>query len=214
MSAVMTAFTTRCCKSAWISRLLWQWAVLAVLALGGLAARAENAELTALRVERGDEGVFLTARVDFELSSVAQDALQKGIPVHFVAEAEVLRERWYWYDHTVASVQRYMRVAYQPLTRRWRLNTSSEPIVNTGLGVSLSQNYDSLDEVITAVQRIGRWKIANAADLDSGGRHVLRFRYRLDASQLPRALQIGSVGHADWAVWVERRIDLTQELGR
>ncbi len=214
MSAVMMAFTTRCCRSAWISSLLWQWAVLAVLVLGSLAARAENAELTALRVERDDQGLFLTARVDFELSSVVQDALQKGIPVHFVAEAEVLRERWYWYDRAVASVQRYMRVAYQPLTRRWRLNTSSEPLLNTGLGVSLSQSYDTLDEVIAAVQRIGRWKIATAADFDGGGRHVLRFRYRLDASQLPRALQIGSVGQADWIVSVERRIDLTQELGR
>ena len=107
-----------------------------------------------------------------------------------------------------------MRVSYQPLTRRWRLNTSSEPLVNTGLGVSLTQSYDSLDEVIASVQRIGRWRIASTADLDDGSRHVLRFRYRLDASQLPRALQIGSVGQADWAISVERRIDLTQELAR
>ena len=45
-------------------------------------------------------------------------------------------------------------------------------------------------------------------------RDVLRFRFWLDAGQLPRTLQIGSVGHTDWEVSVERRIDLTQELGR
>ena len=33
-------------------------------------------------------------------------------------------------------------------------------------------------------------------------------------SQLPRTLQLGSVGQPDWVVSVERRIDLTQELGR
>lgn len=207
------AFITHCCTSPWPSRLRW-WALLAVLALFGLTARAENAELTSLRVERNDEGLFLTARVGFELSSVVEDALRKGIPIHFVAEAQVLRERWYWYDRDVASAQRYMRVAYQPLTRRWRLNTSSEPIVNVGLGVSLAQNYDSLEEAITAVQRIARWKIASASDVDGDGRYTLRFRYRLDASQLPRTLQIGSVGHSDWVVSVERRIDLTPELAR
>lgn len=187
--------------------LSWGWLLAA-------PAWAENAELTALRVEHSDEGLFLTARVDFTLSSVVEDALHKGIPVHFVAEADVMRERWYWYDRNVASAQRYMRVAYQPLTRRWRLNTSSEPIVNSGLGVSLTQNYDSLSEVMAAVQRIGRWKIASASDLESGGRYTLRFRFRLDASQLPRTLQLGTVGQSDWAVSVERRIDLTQELAR
>jgi len=195
------------------SRLLG-WVAVAALALASLSAWAQNAELTSLRVERNEEGLFLTARVGFELSPVVDDALRKGIPIHFVAEAEVLRERWYWYDREVASAQRHMRVAYQPLTRRWRLNTSAEPIVSSGLGVSLAQNYDSLEEVISAVQRIARWKIASASDIDGDGRYMLRFRYRLDASQLPRTLQIGSVGHSDWVISVERRIELTPELGR
>lgn len=145
---------------------------------------------------------------------MVEDALHKGIPVHFVAEAEVLRERWYWADRSVALARRYLRLSYQPLTRRWRLNTSSEQLTNAGLGVSLTQSFDTLDEALTAVQRIGRWRIASAADIDDGGRHLLRFRFRLDASQLPRTLQIGSVGHSDWVISVERRIDLTQELAQ
>ncbi len=209
----MMAFTTRCCKNALTSRLRG-WLVMTMLALASVSAWSENVELTSLRVERNDEGLFLTARVGFDLPSVVEDALRKGIPIHFVADAQVLRERWYWYDREVASAQRYMRVAYQPLTRRWRLNTSAEPIVSSGMGVSLSQNYDSLEEVIGVVQRIARWKVASASDMDGEGRHMLRFRYRLDASQLPRTLQIGSVGHAEWAMSVERRIELTPELGR
>ena len=213
MGPVTMAFITRCCTSALPSRLLLVWLLTCCLGLVGVA-RAENAELAALRVERADDGLFLTARVDFRLSPVVEDALHKGIAVHFVAEAEVMRERWYWYDQKAASAHRYMRVAYQPLTRRWRLNTSSEPLTNAGLGVSLTQSFDTLDEALTAVQRIGRWRIASAADIDDGGRHLLRFRFRLDASQLPRTLQIGSVGHSDWVISVERRIDLTQELAQ
>lgn len=213
MRVVMTVFTMRCCTSATLSRLLWAGLLLGCMALAG-AAHAVRAELTALRVEHADDGVFLTAGVDFNLSAAVEDALHKGIAIHFVAEAEVLRERWYWTDQTVAEARRYMRVTYQPLTRRWRLNTSSEPLANAGLGVSLGQNYDSLDEVMSAVRRIGRWRIADAAALDAGGRQTLRFSFRLDGSQLPRALQLGSVGQSDWVVSVERRIDLTQELGQ
>lgn len=182
-----------------------------VMAMSGGAAAAS---IDVLRVERSDDGLYLTANLDFTLSPVVEDALQKGIPVHFVAEADVRRERWYWTDQTLASARRYFRVSYQPLTRRWRLNTSSEPLSDAGLGVSLAQGFDSLAEVLAAVKRLRRWRIAGVDELDSGGKQQLLFRFRLDNSQLPRALQLGSVGQNDWLVSVERRIDLTQDTSR
>ena len=168
-------------------------------------------DLIELRVERGDDGLYLSARLDFQLPTAIEDALLKGIPVRFVADADVFRERWYWYDSEIASAQRFMRVAYLPLTRRWRLNTSSEPITNAGLGVGLTQHYDSLADVMASVQRISRWRIATMAELEPGGRQTLRFRFRLDMSQLPRAFQIGAIGESDWVLSIERRIDLTHE---
>ena len=215
MAAVTTDFSTRCWKSAWPSRLLAALCLFCALGLGAGPARAgASIELAELRVERAEDGLYLTARLRFELPAAVEDALDKGIAIHFVADAEVARERWYWYDRQMASAQRYMRVAYQPLTRRWRLNTSSEPIVSSGLGVALTQHYDSLEEVLAAVQRITRWRIATAAELEPGGRQSVRFRFRLDASQLPRTFQIGAFGDSDWALSVERRVDLTQEDGR
>ncbi len=210
-------FITHCWTSAALRRALGRAGLAVALLLCGLlalpAARAQHAALDTLRVERTEDGLFLTAKVDFDLPAVVQDALHKGIPIYFVAEADVLRERWYWYDSQVSQAKRYMRVAYQPLTRRWRLNTSPEPLSNAGLGVSLTQHYDTLDEALAAVSRIPRWRIATAQDLQGNGRQTLRFRFRLDASQLPRTLQVGAVGQADWVVAVERRIDLTQEGG-
>ena len=209
-----TVSSMRCCKSVHASRRL-RWGILAWMLGAAIAARADaRADLTTLRVERTDEGLFLSAQVRFDLTSAVQDALLKGIPVHFVADVSVMRERWYWYDQEVASAQRYMRVAYQPLTRRWRLNTSAEPLVNAGLGVSLTQHYDSLAETMAAVQRLQRWKIADPSELESGGRQMLHFRFRLDSTQLPRTFQIGAVGQSDWHLSVERRIDLTQEASR
>lgn len=197
-------------------RIAWLLAGLLTLAAAWLpAARAQpRGDVTELRLEYTPAAVLLSAAWRMELAPVVESALYQGIAMHFVAEAQVVRPRWYWSDKTVAQATRHLRLSYQPLTRRWRLNTSSEPLVNAGLGVSLAQNYDSLEEVIAAVQRIGRWKIAEPGELGGSGRHMLRFRFRLDGSQLPRTLQLGSVGQPDWVVSVERRIDLTQELGR
>ena len=165
-------------------------------------AQGQGAELTQFQLERGDEGLLLSAAVHFDPPAVIEDALLKGIPMFFVAEATLYRDRWYWYDREIARAQRHMRLSYQPLTRRWRLTISPTVIGNSG--VALSQNFDSKEEALAAVQRISRWKIADAGDMNPNERYNVDFRFRLDVSQLPRPFQIGAVGQADWNISVFR----------
>jgi len=98
--------------------------------------------------------------------------------------------------------ERHMRLAYQPLTRRWRLNVASGLITNAGLGMALNQNFETLPDALAAVQRLSRWKIADVSEIDLEQRHLVEFRFRLDVSQLPRPLQIGTLGQTDWDISV------------
>jgi hypothetical protein len=111
----------------------------------------------------------------------------------------------------LAQARRYWRLSYLPLTRRWLLASSSEPLPEEGIGTGLAQHYDSLDDAMVALQRITGWRIADANVLEGGGEQTLNFNFRLDMSQLPRALQIGMSGQRDWRLHIERRIDLTQD---
>lgn len=169
------------------------------------------AEVSQFQVQSDADGVYLTASVRFQLSAIVEDALRKGIPMFFVAEANVLRDRWYWTDKRVASVARHMRLAYQPLTRGWRLNVSPDVISDVGLGLTLNQNFDSLADALAAIQRISHWKIANAADIEPDGRYSVNFQFRLDVSQLPRPFQIGAVGESDWTISASRQQRLVLE---
>jgi hypothetical protein len=173
-------------------------------------ARAEAvADLSQMRLERSEEGVFLTATVRFDLPPVVDDALQKGIPMFFVAEAVLFRDRWYWYDKQMNTASRHMRLSYQPLTRRWRLLVSHTQITgNTGL--ALGQTFDTRNEALSAVQRISRWKIAEPSELETDARYNVDFRFRLDLSQLPRPFQIGVVGQSDWNISAARNLRLTE----
>lgn len=169
--------------------------------LSSPASRAS--ELTQLSIERSEDGVHLSAVMRFELSSAVEDALNKGIPMFFVAEADVYQTRWYWIDRRVASTARTIRLAFQPLTRRWRVNITSGLINNSsGLRATLNQNYETLPEAMSAVQRLSRWHIADNADIEADVPHRLEFAFNLDLSQLPRPLQIGVVGQKDWAISV------------
>jgi hypothetical protein len=145
-----------------------------------------------------DDDILLSAQVAFDLPPAVEDALLKGIPMYFAMEAELLRERWYWYDKKLRSVERHIRLAYQPLTRRWRLNVSTGAGRDTNQGLTLNQSFDSLVDALSAVKRVSRWKIAEATDLDGGQKTKVEFRFRLDLSQLPRPFQIGTLGQSDW----------------
>ena len=174
-------------------------------------AAGVSAHLSQLRTERTDEGLFVTAAVNFELPPVVEDALLKGIPLFFLIEADVYRERWYWTDARVGGASRTVRLAFQPLTRRWRVNigTGSGSAAG-GLRATLNQNYDSLNEALSAVQRVARWKVAETGELKSSADHRLEFSFRLDLSQLPRPFQIGMVGQRDWTILIEAE----QQIGR
>jgi hypothetical protein len=193
----------------------WSWLCAFWLLFGGWAAawaQVTPAEVTQLQVERTEDGILLSAAVRFELPQAVDDALAKGIPMFFVAEASIFRDRWYWYDKRVAYAARHMRLAFQPLTRRWRLQISSSPIGNSGL--VLGQMFDTRDEALAAVQRISRWRIAEPHDVDPEATHTVDFRFRLDVSQLPRPFQIGAVGQADWYILAVRTQRLVFEHAR
>ena len=190
--------------------------VLGAWLLVASSASAQNsvAELTELRAERREAALYLTAQLKLELAAAVEDALMKGFAVHFVAEAEVMRDRWYWYDRKIGTATRYYRLAFQPLTRRWRLNVSHEPISGAGLAGSISQNFETLPEALNVIRRQSGWKVADMADLDLEARQYIAYRFRLDISQLPRPFQIAAGSQAEWTLVVAKQIRLTTDMVR
>lgn len=163
-------------------------------------AQTPPAEVTQLRFERDGDAILLSATVSFELPAAVEEALVKGIPMIFVAELDLFRERWYWTNKKVVSVKRHMRLAYQPLTRRWRLHVAYGPLAAAGLGVALNQSFETLPDAIASMQRLAGWRIADVSEIDLEQSHLAEFRFKLDHSQLPRPFQIGSLGQSDWTV--------------
>lgn len=187
--------------------------VLLGLCLAGVVippslAQTVAPEVMQLRVDRVDDAFFLSARLKFELTDTIEDALFKGVAIIFVAEADILRERWYWSSKRISNVERHLRLAYQPLTRRWRLSVASGPMASGGLTMALNQNFDTLPEALAAVQRFSHWKIAEVTGFDPEQHYLVEFRFRLDSSQLPRPLQINAFGQTDWDI----PLSLTQPL--
>jgi hypothetical protein len=187
---------------------------MALLCFGGAWAQTSSVELTELMPVRKDNALLLNAQLKLELGPAVEDALVKGLAVHFVAEAEVLRERWYWTDKKTGAASRYYRLAFQPLTRRWRLNVSSEPIAGTGLAGSISQHFETLGEALSVIRRQSAWRLVDLQSLSSDARQRVRYNFKLDISQLPRPFQIAAGGQTDWNLQVSRTLRLSQDMVR
>ena len=169
-------------------------AVLALVALTGLAA-AQGVELATLKATRADGEVSVEFAVRVTLPRVVEEAMSRGVPVYFTAEARLRRSRWYWRDERVARVSRTWRLAFQPLTGSWRV----------GLG-GLNQHHATLAEALASASRVAGWKLADAGRLDPDKDYYVEFEYRLDTAQLPSPMQFGLFTQGDWAVGVSRTV--------
>jgi hypothetical protein len=210
----MTDSSTHCCKSKLFNSVLRLLLACLCLAAGLVHAQVAT-DITQLRLERSDDEWQVSAQLQFEVPAAVEEALLKGIPMVFVFNADVLRERWYWwYDKKVVSTERQLRLAYQPLTRHWRLNVSNGTLSPSGVGLVLNQSFDSLAQALSVIKRLSKWKVADANELDSSVKYKLDFRFRLDLGQLPRPFQIGALGLSDWDIAASALMPLVAESGK
>lgn len=170
-----------------------------LLALTLVPARADGVELTQLSARRTEDGLDLSFGTRFELSRAAEDALHKGVPLYFVAEATVLRGRWYWRDARVARVERVWRLEWYALLRQYRVSTGG-----------LHQSFATLVEALDVVRGQSAWRIAEPREIEDDGSYYLEFSYRLDVSQLPRPMQIGL--QSGFALSIEQRRDFNPDF--
>lgn len=195
-------------RSIVTSLLIWFLPLSMLLAslLVASSARAQNsnAYISAMQLSRSETELFLNAQIAFEMSPIVQDALTKGVPLIFTAEAEITRDRWYWYDKTITIASRVMRLSYQPLTRRWRVN------VGTG-GVSLPQYFENLNDALASIKRFNRWRVADLAEIDPTTVHTIQFKFKLDLSELPRPFQIGLIGNNEWLIETNKSMRFVAE---
>ena len=178
----MMVFITRCCKKC--SPLL---AALVLLFLAAPAAQAEGIDVSRAALVAAEEGYFLEADFGVALNPTLEDALNKGVPLYFLLEFEIIRPRWYWFNENILDTRQQYRLSYNALTRQYRL----------GVG-SLFQSFGALAEALDFLSRVRRRQVLEAGVLNKGNTYIAGVRMRLDVSQLPKPFQLNALASRDW----------------
>lgn len=136
----------------------------------------------------GDGVHVLAADFDVPLTPSLFDALARGVPLYFVAEFELHRPRWWWFDALVVERSLSWRLAYHALTRQYRLTQGG-----------IIQPFDSIEEALRTMSRVRGWRVIEAGEIEPGVGYEAQVRLRLDTSQLPKPFQIGGLAGRDWS---------------
>lgn len=174
--------------------------VLAAAAVGTLlvSAAALAAEATLMRAqltrdEPGESpGLFLAASYEFDLPQPLREALQRGIALYFRHDFQLRQERWYWLDRTLEERHFFVRLSYDPLTQRYRVSYGG-----------LSQNFDTYEQALPLVKNIRRWRVGPSDIIRDPNDYTAEVRFSLDASKLPKPMQVTTAGADEWTLTSE-----------
>ena len=154
------------------------------------SARAETGILVkSAELDMVEEVYQLKADFELNFSQAVEDALNKGVPLNFVVEFELNRPRWYWLDENISSAQRQMRISYHALTKQYRLQQNEQ-----------QKSFASLAELKGELGHIQEWRVAERSQLRKRYSYEARLRMKLDASQLPKPLQVNALASKDWSL--------------
>jgi hypothetical protein len=175
-------------------RRLVAWLIAAVLALlscahSQIAAAQSRFEVRSAYIEPA-EGVYeLNATLNFDLPEGARDAIREGVPFQMHLEIVVKRQRNYWLDETVATLDQSYELAYRALSERYLVRN-----LNSGEQAS----YATLDAALDAMRVITRLPILDQALVSRDSRHEISVRGNLDVRTMPDALRFVLFWSDDW----------------
>jgi len=173
---------------AWVGA---AWLALSLL-VSASASAADTITVKSAELRADEDGYVVSAEFDLAFNPTLEEAIQKGVPLYFVFEFELLRSRWYWVDEKVLSLSTHYRVSYNAITRQYR--------VAIGL---LSQTFDGLDEVERFLSRINSRQVATLDQLVKGTRYEAAVRMRLDVNALPKPFQVSALASREWSMQSE-----------
>lgn len=185
----MTVFSTRCCGKLDLRGVLTALFAAWLTLLTACTALAQGIEVRKPTVTIEDNAFVLDAQFDIQLTPTLEEALNKGVPLYFLLEFDLIRPRWYWFNDRVVSLHQQYRLSYNALTRQYRL----------GVG-NLYQNYGTLPEALEVMSRVRRRQDVEPGAVRRDASYVAALRFRLDTSQLPKPFQVSALGSSQWQI--------------
>jgi hypothetical protein len=135
------------------------------------------------------EFYMLNADLEISLGEKVEEAINKGVPVEFVYEFELVRPRLLWLDAEEAKKSTRIKVGYHALSRQYLVSQDGR-----------QTSHDILSEAMIELVQLYDWKVFNKSIIVPSKKYRAILSMRLDQSKLPKAIQVDAIGSEDWTL--------------
>jgi Domain of unknown function (DUF4390) len=180
----MMAFFTRCFKK------LSQLFCIGLLLLGAATfafAASSNISIKSAELQPLDEYYSVNADVDINLDDEIEEAVNKGVPLNFLIEFQIVSPRKYWFDDEIVTASQNVILSYHALTRQYLVKRGSH-----------QQSFETLSEATQELAELNEWKVVEKSLLEKGEVYNAALLIRLDQTKLPKAIQVDTIASEKW----------------
>ena len=146
-------------------------------------------EIRSAYVERTERVYELNATLDLELPEGARAAVTQGVPLTLTIEIEVRRQRRFWLDEGVATLEQHYELVHHALSERYLVRN-----VNSGE----QRSFATFDAALDALRVIGDLPILDQSLVRPNVRHEISVRASLDVRTMPDTLRFILFWTDDW----------------
>ncbi len=159
---------------------------------------ADGFNILAAETKLKEHVYLLEANLDLKFSADALDALRSGVPLIVLVNIEVLKDRNWWLDKTVAKLEQGYLLLYHALSEKYIIHN-----LNSGA----QQNFNGLNTAIHSLSNLRDLPLIDKNLLDEGDNYYVRLRTYLDIESLPAPMRpIAYISsqwqlESDWFSW-------------
>ncbi len=163
-----------------------------------LAAADQGFRILAAETRLKQNVYHLEANLDLKFSDDALDALRSGVPLIILVNIEVLKDRSWWWDKTIAELEQGYLLLYHALSEKYIIHN-----LNSGA----QQNFSSLGAALHDLSHIRDLPLIDHNLLDEDDDYYIRMRTYLDIESLPAPMRpIAYISsqwqlESDWFTW-------------
>lgn len=163
--------------------------LIAIMACPVAAWAQSRFDIRSAYVEPADGVYELNATLNFDLPEGARAVIRDGVPLTLHLEIVVRRQRNYWLDYTVATLDQRYELVYHALSERYLVRN-----LNSGE----QDSYATLDAALDGLRVISGLPILDQALVERNRRHEISIRASIDVHTMPDALRFVLFWADDW----------------
>lgn len=143
----------------------------------------------------------LDADVEINFDKEIEEAVNKGVPLNFLLEFQIVSPRKYWFDDEIVTTSQNVTLSYHALTKQYLVNRAGH-----------QNSFETLSEAKQELAELSDWKVAEKSLLAKGEVYKAALLIRLDQTKLPKAIQLDAISTEKWNLTSQKFEWILKEL--